>query len=244
MKCIINRVENPSFNLAFEEEFLLSEYLTDEAAFCIWRNHKSVIIGVSQSAEQEVNLRFCYDNDIPVIRRKTGGGTVYHDLGNLNFSLFFPFRPAAANHYEHAYAILKPAFNELGLDISLSRTNDLLFDGRKFSGMAQRIAGDRMMVHGTILFDTDLGVMSKVLSVDNSKFLQPRGVASRHASVVNIREYLKDIPDALTLALRLRSSLQASSSCIPLSIDFLDRVKNRAESDYAPLNFKNRYENI
>lgn len=237
MKCIINAEENPSFNLAFEEEFLLSEFLRDRQAFCIWRNPKSVIIGVSQIAEQEVNFRYCIENGIPVIRRRTGGGAVYHDFGNLNFSFFFPYRPSQ-NLYQLAYTILKPAFQALGIEISLSQTNDLLLNGKKFSGMAERTVGDKAMVHGTILYDTDFKAMSKSLSTAKGKFSQPRGVASRHASVINLKEQLKDVPDVLSLAEHLRMYLTGHDSDIREypSDEFIDRVIQRAERYYLPLN--------
>lgn len=237
MKCIINNEENPSFNLAFEEEFLLSEYMSGEPVFCIWRNPKSVIIGVSQIAEQEVNLRYCIEKGIPVIKRRTGGGAVYHDLGNLNFTFFFPYRPSQ-NLYQLAYAILKPAFQELGIEISLSQTNDLLIDRKKFSGMAERIVGEKAMVHGTLLYDTDFNAMSNALSNVKGKFTQPRGVASRHASVVNLKEHLKDIPDVLSLSEHLRMFFTGHDSkrLEHPSDDFLDRVRQRAERHYLPLN--------
>lgn len=237
MRCIINNEENPSFNLAFEEEFLLSEYKSDEPAFCIWRNPQSVIIGVSQIPEQEVNLRYCIENGIPVIRRRTGGGAVYHDLGNLNLSFFFHGVPSGC-HYVTAYDILNPAFQRLGIDIRLSQTNDLLLNGRKFSGMAERTVGNKVMVHGTILYDTDFDVMAKALSTDKSKFVKPRGVASRHASVINLKDHLKTIPDALSLMEYLRRYLTGHDPdvCEHSSDEFLDRVRQRAVRHYAPLN--------
>lgn len=237
MKYIPNHKTDPSFNLALEEEFLLSEYVTDGSVFSLWRNPPSVIIGVSQIAEQEVNLRYCKENGIPVVRRKTGGGAVYHDLGNLNFSFFFPDRPDL-NPYRSVYDLLRPAFQKLGIEIDLSRTNDLLFEGRKFSGMAERVVGDRTMVHGTILYDVDFGTMSNALSTGKSKFSQPKGIRSRHAEVINIKNYLRDIKDIQSLEEQLSILLKgiAADEDLVLPQEFLEKVRNRAASHYAPLN--------
>lgn len=234
---IPNDKTDTSFNLAFEEELLYSDLLSQTPTFSLWRNPPSVIIGVSQIAEQEVNLRYCNENGIPVVRRKTGGGAVYHDLGNLNFSFFFPKKPDV-NPYQSVYDILKPAFQKLGIDIDLSQTNDLLYAGRKFSGMAERVIGDRTMVHGTILYNVDFGTMSKALTTDKSKFTQPRGVRSRHAEVININDYLKDIKDIRSLIEQLSGLLKgiAADGDHILQQEFLEKVRHRAATHYAPLN--------
>lgn len=237
MQQLINHELDPSFNLAFEEEMLLSDIISNSPAFCLWRNAPSVIVGVSQVEELEVNLQYCKEKSISVVRRRTGGGAVYHDSNNLNFSFFFPEKPEG-NPFYHVYDLMRPAFRQLGIEIDRSGTNDMLFDGRKFSGMAERVIGGRFMVHGTILFDTDFGEMAKALTTVKGKFSKPRGVASRHAEVINLKGYLKDIDDITALENALGSYLSDTGErgCVNLPTDFLERVRRRAETDYRPLN--------
>lgn len=239
MRCIVNNNINPSFNLAFEEELFLSEIVSESPTFCLWRNQKSVIVGVSQVVENEVNLHFCNDNGIPIVRRHTGGGAVYHDLDNLNYSFFFPHKPEG-NPYAHVFSILRPAFRHLGIDMGISTTNDLLLDGKKFSGMAMRTMGERMLVHGTLLFDTDMDAMAKALTTEKGKFNRPRGVASRHAEVINIKSHLNGIDDVSQLAEALGKFLsdEKYSDCVTLPEGFIDKVMERAAADYTPLNKK------
>lgn len=235
MQFVINDKLNPSFNLAFEEEILYSDYLLQNPLFCLWRNQKSVIVGISQVVEDEVNLQHCNDNGILVVKRHTGGGAVYHDLGNLNFSFFLP-NGLTTNPYHYAYSILKPSFKELGIEINVSKTNDLLFEGKKFSGMAQRIIGERVMVHGTILYDTDFEAMAKALSTTKSKFTKPRGVASRRAEVTNLKGNLKKIKDIIELENALIEFISNSDKQIVLTDEFYEKVNTRAREYYKPLN--------
>lgn len=234
---VVNNRLNPSFNLAFEEELLLSDIVSRSPVFCLWRNQRSVIVGISQVVENEVNLQYCNDNGIYVVRRHTGGGAVYHDLGNLNFSFFFPGKPDV-NPYQHVYTILQPAFQKLGIKIDISSTNDLLFAGKKFSGMAERVIEDKVMVHGTILFDTDLEVLSHALSTGKSKFDKPRGVASRRAVVTNLKDCIKNTEDIIQFADALGRNISATCDCDVISLpnDFENRVIHRAETCYLPLN--------
>ena len=234
---LINKIEDPSINLALEECFFLSEYLREEPVFCIWRNTESVIIGVSQDAEQEVNLDFCTEHGIPVVRRKTGGGAVYHDPGNLNFTFFYPHIPAG-NAYRIIHDTLRPAFDSLGIKTEISPTNDILCYGRKFSGMATRERDGRLMVHGTILYDTNLHTMAQALTTDRSKFIQPKGVKSRHAKVINLRECSGAPTDIHILAQFLRDRLRGQDAGIDLRSNkgFLTMVRQRAQKYYTPLN--------
>lgn len=237
MLYVVNKELDSSFNLAFEEEVLLSELISEEPVFCLWRNPKSVIVGVSQVVENEVNLEYCRDNGIAVVRRHTGGGAVYHDLGNLNFSFFFPTKPAD-NPYLHVFSLLKPAFKKLGVEITTSKTNDMLIDGMKFSGMAERVIGNRVMVHGTLLYDTDLQVMAQALNTKNSKFNKPRGVASRRATVTNLKPFLKSVGSIEEFSMVLQDTLSDGDSQINVQMrdDFIEKVRDRAYRDYIPLN--------
>lgn len=240
MRFIVNTGLSPSFNLALEEEVLLSDIVSRMPAFCLWRNKSSVIVGVSQVVEDEVNLKYCSENRISVVRRHTGGGAVYHDLGNLNFSFFFPSSPSS-NPYHYVHSIFRPIFKKLGIEINVSTTNDLLHDGKKFSGMAQRVIGDRVLVHGTMLFDTDFEIMTRALTTEKSKFNTLRGVASRRATVTNLKGYLGNIDDITELADVLETSFVGSDERINVSQsdDFIEKVKIRAQRDYPELNKTN-----
>lgn len=240
MRFIVNNGLSPSFNLALEEEILLSDIVSRLPAFCLWRNKSSVIVGVSQIVENEVNLKYCSENCISVVRRHTGGGAVYHDLGNLNISFFFPNRPSV-NPYHYIHSIFRPVFKKLGIEIDVSTTNDLLHDGKKFSGMAQRVIGDRLLVHGTILFDVDFETMARALATEKSKFNTPKGVASRRAKVTNLKGCLGNIDDIAELADVLETSFAGSDERINVSRsnDFIEKVKTRAQRAYPELNKTN-----
>lgn len=230
-----NECVEPGFNLAMDELLMGHEACKREAVFGFWQNRPCVIVGVHQCAEREVNLEYCHAEDVPVVRRCTGGGAVYHDFGNLNFSLFVP---AAGRGLETDYRIchelFAPIFAEMGVEIELSQTNDLLLKGKKFSGMASRKTQDVHLYHGTLLFDVDTRRMSLALGNPEGKFVQARGVKSRHAEVINLRgwlpgvETMEDFRVALECGLRKRHEVGE----LTLSPEFLEAVRVRACEGY------------
>ncbi|MBQ6199458.1 MAG: lipoate--protein ligase [Bacteroidales bacterium] len=177
MKTLLNTSLDPHFNMAYDSYVL--EH-TGFEGFYLWQNRPSVIIGLNQSAYAEVNLPFIDANGIELVRRVSGGGAVYHDLGNLNYTFV---------GYEDGPARIADALRSLGAPAELTGRNDIMVDGRKCSGYAKRLAGDRIFVHGTLMFDVNLEMLVSALSTPGSK-LSAAGVQSVHSKVANLKDYL------------------------------------------------------
>lgn len=185
-KFITHENHNSQFNLA-SEEYLLKE--TSCFYIYLWSNAPSVIVGVNQNALEEVNLAYTTLNDIKVVRRLTGGGAVYHDLGNLCYTIIAPYTEED-NCYEKFVQPVVEYLRGLGLNAEFSGRNDILVDGKKISGNAKTVYKDRVMIHGTLLFDSDLTVLEKALNPNKLK-LQSKGIKSVKSRVTNVKECLK-----------------------------------------------------
>ena len=184
MYCINLETNNPYFNLALEE-FLLKS--SAEEYFILYVNSPSVIIGKHQSAHIEVNTKFVTENKIPVIRRISGGGTVYHDHGNLNFSFI---RQCESGKQVDFPKYTKPVIDflkQMGVEARFEGKNDLKVEGLKISGNSEHIHGNRVLHHGTILFNTQLDILSNCIRKNKSCY-SSRAVASNPATVVNLSE--------------------------------------------------------
>ena len=148
--------QDPFYNLAFEETVLRSrrsgEYLL------LWQNDNTIVIGQNQNAEGEINRAFVEAHQIHVVRRTTGGGAVYHDLGNLNYSFITDVGDAERLTMERFTRPIVEALQGLGLQAEASGRNDILVEGRKVSGTAQRLLRGRFLYHGTLLFDANPGM--------------------------------------------------------------------------------------
>ena len=186
MYLIKNSNTDPAFNIALEEYFL-SEF--DDEFFCFWRNRPSVIIGRNQDALAEVNMSFLKENNIALVRRATGGGAVFHDLGNVNFSYITPCEKSDFFNFEKFSAPVISALNALGLQVEATGRNDLTINGHKISGNAQRLHRGRILHHGTLLFNSDFSYMQGALNADPRK-LKGKGIASVKSRVTNIYAHL------------------------------------------------------
>lgn len=178
---------DPAFNLAFEEYVLRNRKVGNY--LILWQNRNAVIIGRNQNAEAEINRSFVEQHDIKVIRRNTGGGAVYHDIGNLNYSFITDAAaPESCNAGQFTAPVVQ-ALQRLGLDAQSSGRNDILVSGRKVSGTAQQLLGGRILHHGTLLFDSNPDMIVGALNPDPTKF-QFKGVQSVRSRVGNIRSAL------------------------------------------------------
>ncbi len=193
MKYIENYSNDPHYNLAFEE-YCFKNLDKSEDYVILWINGPAIIVGKNQNTIEEVNSEYVRENGIKVVRRVTGGGAVYHDLGNLNFSII---TSASGNERidfkKYNIPILK-ALEKLGIKGELSGRNDMTIDEKKFSGIAQSVWKNRVLNHGTLLFDTELDVLSKALNVKADKY-ESKGVKSVRSRVTNIRNYLTEDAD-------------------------------------------------
>lgn len=185
---------DPAYNLAFEEYILTHRMQGDY--LLLWQNDNTVVVGQNQNAAAEINRAFVDAHHIHVVRRTTGGGAVYHDLGNLNYS-FITDEDGSALQFERFTAPVVDALRALGLQAEASGRNDILVDGRKVSGTAQRIYKNRILHHGTLLFDSDAGMVAGALNVDPEKY-RSKGRKSVRSRIGNIRESLPkdmDLPE-------------------------------------------------
>lgn len=185
---------DPSYNLALEE--FVFTHCTQEDYLILWQNEKTVVVGQNQNAEAEIDRPYVDKHGIHVVRRTTGGGAVYHDLGNLNYSFITDAGDEGLLTMERFTAPVVSALRWMGVPAERSGRNDILVEGKKVSGAAQRTGQNRILHHGTLLFDADLDAASAALRADPEKF-QNKGTKSVRSRIGNIRPYLRtdmDLP--------------------------------------------------
>lgn len=208
MKYVVNTCTEPQWNMA-HDEFLL-DGLT-ETVFCLWQNRPSVIVGLNQNPYAEVDVKYLGTNNITLARRVTGGGAVYHDMGNLNYSIAGPIA-----EMEDAFSLMARTLRQLGISAELSGRNDILVDGRKCSGYAKRLSKNRMMIHGTLMWDVDLETLTRALAVPGSK-LAAKGIASVRSRVANLKDYLPQFQTLAEFQKALQDILADGSPELPLT---------------------------
>ena len=204
MRYLKNSQVDPYYNMAFDE-YCLEHLPIDEPVFYLWQNRPAVIVGFNQDVYSEVNLDYLDENDIALVRRVTGGGAVYHDLGNLNYTIVGRSEDLERDYPEYAGLMMK-ALQQLGVPATLSGRNDILVDGKKVSGFAKRVCNNRLMVHGTLMYQVDLDVLTQVLNPSATK-LQSKGVASVRSRVVNLCDYLPEVRNIQGFSKRLEEIL-------------------------------------
>ena len=190
MISIRNQSKNPRFNLALEE-YVFYNFDPNNEYLILWQNEPSVIIGRNQNTIEEINAKFIKENNINVVRRMTGGGAVYHDLGNLNYTFIVNSDKDVVSNFKKFTEPVVSALKKLGVNAQFSGRNDITIDGKKFSGNAQHYANDRLLHHGTILFNSDLAVVQEALNVKIDK-LKSKGVKSVRSRVTNVYPYLEE----------------------------------------------------
>ena len=189
MKTLISHSNDPYFNLAWEE-YIFKHIECDEDILLLWRNAPSVIVGRNQIIYGEVEVAYCKTHNIPIIRRISGGGTVYHDLGNLNYSVITKQYKDVISNYAYFTKPILTFLNNLGIYATFSGKSDIKIDGKKISGNAQMYHQNRMLHHGTILFNTDLNKLNKVIK-QITPDMQTVGVPSNRSMVTNVIDYLE-----------------------------------------------------
>ena len=184
---------DPAYNLAFEEYVLT--HRRDGAYLLLWQNDNTIVVGRNQNTAQEIDRAFVERHHIRVVRRGTGGGAVYHDLGNLNYSFITDAGDAERMAMERFTRPIVAALQGLGLQAEASGRNDILVEGRKVSGTAQRLTDGRILHHGTLLFDSRPEMVAGALRADPAKF-RSKGAKSVRSRIGNIRDFL---PEDMTL---------------------------------------------
>lgn len=198
-------IDSPSHNAYFNiasEEYLLHRFPTEDL-FLLYVNAPSIIVGKFQNTLAEINLDYVQQNNIKVVRRMSGGGAVYHDLGNLNFSFHTLLGENDFGDFSFFTQPVLKMLNNLGVPAELQGRNDLLVDGKKFSGNAKLARHGKMIQHGTLLFNSEMEVLGEALKANPLKFID-KATKSNRARVTNLLGYLPegtttdDLKDLLT----------------------------------------------
>ena len=209
MRYLKNPSTNPYYNMAFDE-YCLESLPIDEPVFFLWQNRPAVIVGYNQEVNTEVNIDYLKEKGIDLVRRVTGGGAVYHDLENLNYTIVGRSEDLERDYPEYA-ALMMKALQALGVPATLSGRNDILVDGKKVSGFAKRVCKNRLMVHGTLMYNVDVDVLTHVLNPSTTK-LQSKGIASVRSRVTNLCNYLPELSDIQAFKNRLEEILSNNYS--------------------------------
>lgn len=190
MKYIVNTSNDPAYNVALEAYAF--QKLTDiYEIFILWINEPAIIIGRHQNTIQEINKEFIDKNGIHVVRRLSGGGAVYHDLNNLNYTIISNNTQEGAFDFQTFSKPVIDTLAKLGVKAEFTGRNDLEINGQKFAGNAQAYYKGRMMHHGCLLFDVDMSVLGQALKVSKDK-IESKGIKSVRARVTNIVDHLSD----------------------------------------------------
>jgi lipoate---protein ligase len=178
-----NSFSSPFENLAFEESYFQT---FSEETLRLWRNPDSVVVGKHQNAMAESNFPFCRENNIPIIRRVSGGGTVFHDIGNINFSFYRFVNASSQVNYRTNLDIMVDLLRTIGYDVDVNERHDLTLNGFKISGNAQHVRKGRALHHGTILYDTNTERLNQAIKRKTGQFVD-KAVKSVRSNVINLR---------------------------------------------------------
>lgn len=203
MIAVLNSCKDPFFNQALEEYVFRN--MTGEDVFLLWQNQPCVVVGSFQNIHREVDTFALEKEHIAVVRRMTGGGAVYHDLGNFNYSLIFDC--AETLDYDRCLEPMLATLRGMGLNVCRDRVCDIALDGKKISGSAQRLEKGRLLHHGTLLFQSDLQVLDRITTGNKNAFITSKGTESAICRVTNIADHLPEPMDADTFRMRLLDAL-------------------------------------
>lgn len=231
MKFSFLKSTSPYLNLAIEEYLLKN---SEEEYFLLWQNEPTVVIGKNQNAFAEINLDYTKENDIHIVRRITGGGAVYHDFGNLNYSYISKKQGSNIDFQRFSRPVIE-ALSDMGISAKLSGRNDILIDEKKISGNAQTHFGDRVLHHGTLLFDSDLDALSLALRVDKKK-IETKAIKSTRSRVVNIKNFLDPEYTIFDFVEKIKSHILSRYNAAEIAID-----KNELITEFEKRNASNEW---
>ena len=237
MRVIIHPYTDPYFNMA-AEEYLLEREPRD--VFMLWQNDNAVVIGKNQNTWAEVNVPFTEENGITVVRRLSGGGAVFHDLGNVNFTYITAHDPARGIDFRPFVEPILRALSDLGVQAQADGRNDIVVSGAKISGNAQCVhrlpgGGERLLHHGTMLFSSDLSRLTAALQVSPEK-IRAKGIASVRQRVTNLRD-VPGFPSDMTVQAFMdhlaHAAASADAELIPLTEEEIGGIRALRDKKYA-----------
>jgi len=232
MHCIVSPTTDPVFNLAAEEYFF--RQFSGDILF-LYRNDPSVVVGKHQNAMAEINPLFIYKNKMEVIRRMSGGGAVYHDNGNLNFSFHKTVDDTAKVRYSEFCVPVVETLHSFGVPAEINSRNDIVVEGMKVSGHAQHVFRNRVLSHGTLLINSDLEQLSKALKRGSGSY-EGRAIQSVRSKVANVSSFLfEDISIDKFIKRLLERILETNpgSIIIQLSAKDIAEIERLAEEKYS-----------
>ncbi len=201
---------DPRINLAIEEHLVRNVNLgSDILLFYI--NGPSIIIGRNQNTLEEINYPYVEEHKIIVVRRLSGGGAVYHDKGNLNFSFINANGKEFLHNFKKFTAPVVKVLNGMGVPAELNGRNDIVVEERKISGNAQYAIGTKLVSHGTLLYNSDLSMVSEALNVKTDK-IESKGIKSVRSRVANISEYLAETVDILSFREQVKEGILSEAN--------------------------------
>lgn len=221
IKLIISNSTNPFYNLAIEEWAVRNIDTSQTDYLFLYQNTDCVVVGRNQNIFQEVNLKYCKENNISICRRVSGGGTVFHDLGNLNWSFITKFETEKVNNYKEFSSSIISALKIIGLSAYLNKRNAILIDSYKISGQAQFTNRKNLISHGTLLFDSDI---EKLNNSTITKDIQVNTKATK-----SIRSEVKTINQLLNTIIsidRFKKIVQKENNCTKLFDIGISEIQN------------------
>ncbi|MBM9831058.1 lipoate--protein ligase [Enterococcus faecalis] len=227
-----NENNDPRVNLAIET-YLLTEMPLDEPILLFYINEPSIIIGRNQNTIEEINKEYVDEHGIHVVRRLSGGGAVYHDHGNLNFSFIMPDDGNSFRDFAKVTQPIIQALHDLGVEgAELKGRNDLVINDMKFSGNAMYATNGRMFAHGTLMFDSDIDEVVNTLKVRKDK-IESKGIKSVRSRVTNIKPFLSEDKQDMTTEEFCQEILLKI-----FGVDSIDQVKTYelTDQDWAAIN--------
>lgn len=234
MNLLISSSSDPYWNLA-TEEFLLKN--STENFIFLYINHPSVIVGKHQNAQKEINPRFVFDNKILVARRLSGGGAVYHDFGNLNFSFIQSTPPGENSSYKLLTQSIFGFLKHTNAEICMSERNDFMLNSKKISGSAMHVFKNRTLAHGTLLIDCNLYALSNALKGNPERFAD-KSIASKRSDVIN----LKNVDKGLSIGYILQRLIDYIKKENPITVysikeSSLSSIQELVEKKYSTYNW-------
>ncbi|CAK7050992.1 MAG: Lipoate-protein ligase LplJ [Desulfovibrio sp.] len=213
---------DPSYNLALEQ-YVFDSLGNENEYFMLWRNDNAIIVGKHQNTAGEINASYVREKGIRVVRRLSGGGAVYHDLGNVNFTFIVNGGNLGAFDFASFCKPVVRALASLGVTAEINGRNDMTIDGKKFSGNAQYCKRGRVMHHGTILYDSALSVVGQALVVPKDK-IESKGLKSVQSRVTNVKSYMREDIPVERFINELRDAMFRENDMRPYTLTDTDRA--------------------